>query len=293
MVRGLPIEDHLDGASNYGSWKPRVIVALEEYDVMDFAVKEVPRPEEEDHQAAWNRNDVKPRRILMDSVKSHLIFHISKEDTAKEMFNTLKNLFERDRTSKSIALRTQLHTIKMKKLESVDSYFTRVAKIRDQLGNAGEEIPDKELSIYILRGLPNTSESFVKSVTSRDNLPKYDRLWEDCVQEESRLMAKSGETCEENQALAACWKGKKKRSFIQKNQGERYNNRNERRSNNRHDIRFDNRFERISDRRRQDRRPDPKGIQCFECEGYHHMKKDCPIVQQNYRSDRRQRERVS
>ena len=45
MVIGLPVEDCLDGASNCGSWKPRVLVALEEYDVMDFAVKEVPRLE--------------------------------------------------------------------------------------------------------------------------------------------------------------------------------------------------------------------------------------------------------
>ena len=111
------MEDRLDGASNYGSWKLRVMVALEEYDVMDFAVKEVPRPEEEERQAAWKRHDVKARKILMDSVKSHLIFHISKAATAKEMFDTLKNLFERDSTSKSIALRTQLHTIKMKKSE--------------------------------------------------------------------------------------------------------------------------------------------------------------------------------
>ena len=65
----------------------------------------------------------------------------------------------------------------------MDPYFTRVAKIRDQLGNAGEEIPDKELFIYILRGLPNTWESFVQSVTGRDKLPRCDRLWEDCVEE--------------------------------------------------------------------------------------------------------------
>ena len=89
---------------------------------------------------------------------------------------------------------------------------------RDQLGNAGEVIPNKELSIYIVRGLPNAWESFVQSVTGRDNLPKYDRLWADCVEEEARIMAKSGETRQENQALAARWKGKQKKSFHQKNQ---------------------------------------------------------------------------
>ena len=100
------MEDRLDGASNYGSWKPRVLLALEEYDVKDFAIKEVPMPEEEERQASWRRNDVKARKILMDSVKSHLIFHISKGETTKDMFDILKNLFERDRTSRLITLRT-------------------------------------------------------------------------------------------------------------------------------------------------------------------------------------------
>ena len=117
MVRGLPVEDRLDGASNYGSWKTRVLIALEEYDVVDFAVKDVPRlgAEEEERLASWTRHDVKARRILIDFVKSHLLFHISKAATVKEMFDTLKNLFERDSTSKSIALRSQRHNLKMKK----------------------------------------------------------------------------------------------------------------------------------------------------------------------------------
>ena len=49
---------------------------------------------------------MKARQIFKDSMKSHLIFHISKVATAKEMSNMLKNLFERDSTSKSIDLRT-------------------------------------------------------------------------------------------------------------------------------------------------------------------------------------------
>ena len=106
MVRGLPIEDRLDGASNYGSWKTRVLIALEEYDVVDFAVNDIPKPAEEEQErlASWRKHDVKARKILIDSVKSHLLFHISKTATTKEMFDILKNLFERDSTSKLIAL---------------------------------------------------------------------------------------------------------------------------------------------------------------------------------------------
>ena len=101
--------------SHYGSWKPRVLLALEECDVKGFFLKDVPMLEEEDCQATWRRHDMKEREILMESVMNHLVFHISKAETTKEIFDTLKNLFEHDNTSRSIALRTQLHTIKMKR----------------------------------------------------------------------------------------------------------------------------------------------------------------------------------
>ena len=117
-------------------------------------------------------------------------------------------------------------------------------------------------------------------MTGRDTLPNYDRIWSNYTEEELRLMAKNGETREEDQALAARWKGKKKQ-FHQKNHGDKLNHRNDGRPNNRYerrsnrnDRRFDNRFDRRSDIGRQDRKPDSKEIRC-----YGHMRKDCQSVQ--------------
>ena len=67
----------------------------------------------------------------MDSMKNHLISHMAKVETTKAMLDSFKNLFEHDRASRSIALRTQLHTIKMNRSESVASYFMRIAEMRD------------------------------------------------------------------------------------------------------------------------------------------------------------------
>ena len=119
MVKVLPIEDRLDRASNYGSWKPRVLLYLEENEVKDFALTTMPVPDDANQLAAWKRNDVKAQKILMDSVKNHLVSHLAKSETTKEMFDSLKKLFERDSASRSIALRTQLHTIRMNMLESI------------------------------------------------------------------------------------------------------------------------------------------------------------------------------
>ena len=63
MVKGLPVEDCLDGASNYGSWKPRVLLYSEENEVKDFSLTTVPVPEDPNQLAAWRKNDVKARKI--------------------------------------------------------------------------------------------------------------------------------------------------------------------------------------------------------------------------------------
>ena len=53
------MEDRLDVVSNYGSWKPRVLMTLEENDVKDYAVKEVPFPDDATQQTSWRKSDVK------------------------------------------------------------------------------------------------------------------------------------------------------------------------------------------------------------------------------------------
>ena len=84
----------------------------------------------------------------MDSVKNHLISVIAKKETTKEMLDSLKKLFECDSTSRSIALRTHLHTIKMNRLESVASYFSMVVELRDQLGDIGQFLTKSFLFTY-------------------------------------------------------------------------------------------------------------------------------------------------
>ena len=46
MVKGLPMEDTLDGASNYNSWKPKVLMALEEHHILNFVEEDVPELED-------------------------------------------------------------------------------------------------------------------------------------------------------------------------------------------------------------------------------------------------------
>jgi hypothetical protein len=92
----------------------------------------------------------------------------------------------------------------MTKSDTVATFFMKISEIRGQLGAIGEIISDRELVMITLNGLPSHWEPFIQSISGRSKLPKFDRLWADCTQEETRLAAR-GMQCshhDENQALA-------------------------------------------------------------------------------------------
>ena len=53
--------------------------------------------------------------------------------THKEVFYALKNLFEGKNINHKMTLRNQLKNVKIRNLETMQSYFTRVSKIKEQL----------------------------------------------------------------------------------------------------------------------------------------------------------------
>jgi hypothetical protein len=154
---------------------------------MKFVEEFVPEQIDASEKTQLKENDVKARKIIIYFVKDDLIPHISPMMTTKEMFDALKKLFESKNNNRAIALKHQLQNIKMTKVDTVATFFMKIAEIRDQLGAIGEIILDRELVMLTLNGLPSHWESFIQSINERSKLPKFDRLWVDCTQEEIRL----------------------------------------------------------------------------------------------------------
>lgn len=114
-------------------------------------------------------------------------------------------MYEINNPSRALALRQQLHHVKMDKEDSVISFFMKIANLRDQLSAIGDIIADKDLVMLALNGLPQSWEPFIQSISGRSKLPKFDRLRADCIQEESRLAARGigrNHHDAENQVLA-------------------------------------------------------------------------------------------
>jgi hypothetical protein len=171
------------------------------------------------------------------------------------MYEVLKEMFESDNTLKDLTLKSQLQSTKRKKGESVPLLFMKLSDIKEQLETIGEIMSDREIVLTALHNIPKSWEPFIQSISGREDLTTFDRLWTDCTQEKIRLRNKGLEDSpEENHALALhTKKGRRfKRNFRKKFKGEKSP------SNPGYQIR------------------DASKIQCFICDKYGHIARNCP-----------------
>ena len=105
------------------------------------------------------KNLVKAKKIIVDSIKDHLIPQVSSLKTPKEMFDSLTRLFEGKNINQKMTLRNQLKNVKIQNAETIQSYFTRVFQIKKQL-----EAVEEEAVITTLNGLPGSWYSFIRGM---------------------------------------------------------------------------------------------------------------------------------
>jgi hypothetical protein len=75
----LRFEDRLDGASNFLSWKERVTLTLKEYDLWELVDKVFTSLTNTTTLEAHNEKEIKEKRVILDSMKDHIIPHLSKK----------------------------------------------------------------------------------------------------------------------------------------------------------------------------------------------------------------------
>ena len=80
------------------------------------------------------------------------------------MFDSLTKLFEGKNINQNMTLRNQLKNVKIQNAETIQSYFTRVSQIREQLEAVEEEVEKVEMVITTLNGLPGSWDSFIQCV---------------------------------------------------------------------------------------------------------------------------------
>ena len=94
MTISTKLDEKLEGVDNFRAWKYRVMLVLEENDLEGFIEEDILEPEGDKDKAKHKKSLVKAKRIIADSIKDHLIPHVSSLKTPKQMFDALSRLYE-------------------------------------------------------------------------------------------------------------------------------------------------------------------------------------------------------
>jgi hypothetical protein len=94
MSASVKLVDKLKGVENFRSWKYRIGLILEENDLARFVKEEVSEPVDAAEKAKHQKDTIRAKRIIVDSIKDHLIPYVSSKKTMKEMFDALNILYE-------------------------------------------------------------------------------------------------------------------------------------------------------------------------------------------------------
>jgi hypothetical protein len=152
MSASVKLVDKLEGVEKFRAWKYRIGLILEENDLARF-VKEVPELADAAEKAKHQNDTIRPKRIIADSIKDHLIPYVSSKKTPKEMFDALTRLYEGKNINRKMNLRTQLKNTRMQKGEMIQEYFSRISEFKEQLEAIGDTIDEDELIMTALNGL--------------------------------------------------------------------------------------------------------------------------------------------
>jgi hypothetical protein len=183
MLLHQKIEDRLEGETKFHIWKARVLL-LEENDLNEYIEGVVASPTDPQELVDHNK-EVKAKRVLLESVNDHLIPHIDEKTSSKEMHDSLVGLYQNENTGMKLHLKHQLQIIKMSSEDIVVIYLMKITQILDKLATISVKVEDVELVNVALKGLPRSREPFLQGICAQEVLLGFDRLWTNCIQEES------------------------------------------------------------------------------------------------------------
>ena len=154
MTHHAHLEDKHGGVDNFQAWKYKISLILEENDLDQYINGEVPKPQGDEDEATHKKNLVKTNIIIAYSIKDHFIPHVSSFKTSKEVYDALTKMFEGKNINQKMNLRNQLKNAKIQNSKTIQSYFTMVAQIKEQLEVVEENVEEGQIVLNTLNGLP-------------------------------------------------------------------------------------------------------------------------------------------
>lgn len=157
----VTIEKLNDG--NYAVWKFKMRLLL----TKEKLLKVVTDPKPDAADATWISNDEKAQAVIGLALDDTQLIHVMQKETAKEMWDALKDYHERASLSSIIHVVRRLITIRMSENGNMAEHLKDMAALRLRLVALGEEVKDNWFVALMLSSLPRSYDGLIVALESR------------------------------------------------------------------------------------------------------------------------------
>jgi len=178
--------------SNYHAWKIRIQHVLTLKGLKKFIINDPPErtATNEAALAVWEEKDAKAQAVIGLTLSDELLENVREVHTAKEMWAAIRNVFERHTLLNKLSARRKFYTAVMTESESILKFANRIRQLASSLKAMNVEIPQNEMAMALLNGLPQEYHALISAldaVDDDDSELEWEFVKSRVMQEEQRI----------------------------------------------------------------------------------------------------------
>lgn len=151
----------LRGEENYHIWKFGVTILFRSSGVYGVVTGTTPKPVAVADLVAWNKRDGYGQELIISTIEEKVVVHILRCSSANEMWNKLKNLYEKLDEEQKCLLQTEFLNTRFEKGETVAIFLSRIQNLFHRLKAFDAHVDDGFLVNKIICSLPSRYSGFV------------------------------------------------------------------------------------------------------------------------------------
>lgn len=150
---------------NYSPWKTRVLMLLDELELLDVIENPPPAPVTEE----WNKRDKAAKHAIMQYLSDSFINFASREYTAKRVLEKLDETYEVKSVQSQLSLRRRLLGLKLQSGTALKDHLKEYEKIISDLIASGARVEEADKISHLFMTLPKSYDSIVTALEASTN----------------------------------------------------------------------------------------------------------------------------
>ena len=132
------------------------------------------------------------------AVEPSLLYLIGDPKNPVEVWKKLQDQFQKKSWANRLALRRQLHSLRLKDGESVQEHIKVMTELFSELAIVGDKIQDEDRVVYQLARLPDSFDTLVTALEVNEEVPKMEVVIERILHSDKKQKEKNVDNLEDH-----------------------------------------------------------------------------------------------